>query len=165
MTKVTVFLAAFFASSAIALNITQQYGVIETITTWLGDIDSVNFFLERAADLSTKDLEAEAQIAWTRAEDEPVQLGALKALPGLSKAGRDAATNLANVFPAVPGNLTDIIVHAGDKKIVRNDLKDINDLRCNVVLPDIDILWAAAADLAKWPAVPTVPRPTTCPSS
>lgn len=163
--KATNFLAASLASSAMALNITEQYGVIETITTWLGDIDTVNLFLERAAGLDSSDLKIEAQIAWTRAEDEPVQLGNLKDLRGLSKTGQEAASELANVFSAIPGNLTDIIVHAGSSSIVKEDLANINYLRCNVVLPDIDILWLAAAELANWTAVPTVPRPTTCTSS
>ncbi|KAJ5758376.1 hypothetical protein N7520_005532 [Penicillium odoratum] len=163
MTKVTVILTALFASSAMALSIPDQYGVIGNITAWLGDIDCVNLFLERAAaGLSTDNLRDEAVIAWTCAEDEPTRLNDLKELPGLSKAGRDAATTLGEVFPAVPGNLTDIIAHPGDKREVKKDLENINTLRCTQVLPNIDVLWAAAADLAKWPAVPAVPRPTTC---
>jgi hypothetical protein len=164
MIKATIFLTAFLASSAMALSSSEQYGVIETITAWLGDIDSVNLFLERAADLSTRDLKNEAQIAWTRADNEPVQLNDLKDLPGLSEAGQNAANELAGVFAAVPANLTDIIVNAGNKRKVTEDLANLNDLRCTKVLPDIDILWGAAADLANWPAPPQVPRPTTCPS-
>jgi hypothetical protein len=128
--------------------------VIETITTWLGDIETVNLFLERAPKLRTTDLKTEAQIAWNRAEDEPAQLSSLSSLPGLSKAGQNAARDLANVFAAVPDNLTDIIVNAGKKGVVKRDLDNISDLRCNTVLPNVEILWAEAAKLAKWPDAP-----------
>ncbi|KAJ6029334.1 hypothetical protein N7499_000480 [Penicillium canescens] len=46
----------------------ELYSVIETFTAWLGDIDTVNLFPERAPGLDTNDFKFEAQIALTLAD-------------------------------------------------------------------------------------------------
>ena len=60
-------------------------------------------------------------------------------------------------------SLQGIINAPGDADQVLGFLEIINDTRCNIVLPSLDVLWPAAADASGAPPnPPAAERPDAC---
>jgi hypothetical protein len=138
----------------------SQQDTINAINSWNNDVNNVNTFLNNAPGQSAGDVELAAQEALLNANDEPVQLGILASIPGLSDDATQAVTLLKETFGNVPTSLQNII-DGGDKD---NNLNTINHTRCCNVLPALDVLWTAAATdegVANQVNL-VVPRPTAC---
>lgn len=157
-------LLAVLASSALALptattnHLTRRQAnvaaVISNIDAWQTDIANVNTFLDNAAAglvaPGTVDFVSGAQAVIGdqnggppgTASDEPTRLAALTALlaPGDGNA-HAASTDLGNVFGGVLTNLAVIVDSDNDVATVQTAVNNINNLRCNEVLPDISELW------------------------
>jgi hypothetical protein len=132
--------------------------VLDSINAWINNVDNVNTFLNEAASLLAANdgsLLAQAQMALDNASDEPTQLTILGDLSNLSSDGQGAVVALGAIFPSgVIANLNAIIGNPTDPDTVNNAVAGINDARCNVVLPNLDILWPAAADASGAPSNP-----------
>ena len=154
-------------------------GVISAIDAWQTDIANVNNFLNNAAaglaDPGSVDFVSGAQAVIGNgaglgpagtASDEPTQLGVLKSLlaPGDGN-GQAAADDLGNIFGGVLTNLQTIIDSNNDVGTVQTAVNNINDLRCNQVLPDISELWnGVVTDNPGAPLPPpTAVGPAVCP--
>ena len=116
-----------------------------SIEVWEEDVDHVNAFLNTALSLTGAELAAAAQVALNFAQDEPVKLARECALPHLSQAGLAACATLQEDFGKVIIGLEGIIGDPDYGYNVRQNLEIINEARCSIVLPNLDILWAAAA--------------------
>lgn len=132
--------------------------VLDSINAWINNVDNVNSFLNEASSLlSAADgsLLPAAQTALDNASDEPIQLSILGGLSNLSSDGQGAVAALMGIFGSgVIDNLNAIIANPTDPNTVNNAVAGINDARCNVVLPSLDILWPAAADASGAPPNP-----------
>ena len=141
-----------------------QDQVLQAIQKWNNDVTNVNAFLNEAPSQNPTDLLNAAQEALINAHDEPVELGILACISGLADNAEGAITNLQEVFGNVPSSLQNIINNPGDAQNVAVQLQDINNTRCCNVLPDLDILWQAAADDEgiSDQVNTVVPRPNAC---
>ncbi|PMD17006.1 hypothetical protein NA56DRAFT_692223 [Hyaloscypha hepaticicola] len=166
-TSIIIALAgSLVAASPISLSKRQANpdGVLATINAWLNDISRVNAFLNTLAN-DDPNAVSDGQMAFNFASDEPNQLAALSgALASDDTAGQNAASILGQVFPGVPAAFQAIANSGGDQSIVSQQVATINSLRCLTVLPQIGILFnAAAADNGLGPqATPT--GPLVCPN-
>ena len=79
------------------------------------------------------------------AQDEPNQLAILAGIPALPTDATNAIANLKQVFGGVLTNLQDIINNQNDLDTINAHIKNISQIRCCNVLPDLDVLWPAAA--------------------
>jgi hypothetical protein len=128
---------------------TQQ--VEDSINQWNSDVNTVNNFLNQAPGLISANnpdaLLAQAQQAFTNAQDEPYQLGTLMTQPGIgTDAFECAVTDLNNVFmEKVLVPLTTVISNPGDTATVQTNVETINAFRCCIVLPDVDIIFTDSA--------------------
>lgn len=132
--------------------------VLASINAWIMNVDDVNTFLNEAASLLAANdgsLLIQAQMALDNASDEPIQLTILGDLSNLSSDGQGAVAALDAIFPSgVIANLKAIIMNPTEPDTVNTAVAGINDARCNVVLPNLDILWPAAADASGAPPNP-----------
>ncbi|CAM6102176.1 unnamed protein product [Calypogeia fissa] len=138
-----------------------QAQVSASIDQWNQDVLEVNNFLNVAATLA--DPTGAAANTEQVALNEPVQLGILGNVVGLSTDAQNAVTLLMEVFGNVPTDLQSIVTNPSASN-VQTQLNSINNVRCLNVLPALDILWPAAAvavglDVAN---VPAVARPNAC---
>lgn len=132
----------------------NQQQVEDSINQWLADVETVNGFLNSAADLiaanDPSNLQAQAQAAFTNAVDEPCQLMTLASQPDFSDgpaAFTCAVQDLMNVFQIhVLDNLQTIINDPSNTASVHSAVNDINAFRCCNVLGDASILWLDSAD-------------------
>ncbi|KAF5344557.1 hypothetical protein D9757_014885 [Collybiopsis confluens] len=129
--------------------------VANAIRDWLTNVATVNTFLENVASDSS-----DAATVFSFASNEPKDLAVLGRLCGLSNQYNEAVQDLQTVFQQVLTNLQDII-HGGEALIAG---KNINQVRCCNVLPDLDVLWlqAAEAEGLVGEVNTSVPRPSTC---
>ena len=140
--------------------------VVNALNTWLTDVKNVNSFLNDAPNEAPgSNLGGLARGALNNAMDEPTQLGTLACIPALTDAAEAAITSAANGFMTnVLQPLMDIVVNSADQDAITADLQQINVFRCCTLLPDLDVLWTAAAtDEGVADQVDlTVPRPDAC---
>ena len=140
--------------------------VLSALQTWNTDVNNVNNFLNvEPTDTLGADLEGLAKGALNNAMDEPLELGILACIPALSTAAENAITSAANGFMTnVLMPLMDITVNGANGPQVTADLLQINTFRCCTLLPDLDVLWPAAADDEgiSNQVNTVVPRPNAC---
>lgn len=139
--------------------------VQQSIQHWIDDVNSVNNFLDSAVSLfpNPTALAAAATTALASAMDEPNELKILGAVPGLDSAGTSAVTKLGDNFSNVISALQAIIADPSDTDdTVIGSLEIINGDRCCIVLPQLDILWPAAASAAGAPPPPPANVPASC---
>jgi hypothetical protein len=126
----------------------SQEDVLSALQTWNNDVINVNNFLNFVStntDVST--LGGLAQGALDNAMDEPLELGILACIPGLTDDAENAITSAANGFmDNVLDPLMDIVVNGANSALVNADVLQINTFRCCTLLPDLDVLWLAAAE-------------------
>lgn len=126
----------------------SQQDVLSALETWNSDVENVNTFLNGvAADTDPLSLEGLARGALDNAMDEPLELGILACIPGLTDDAENAITSAADGFMnnvLVP--LMDIVVNGANTPQVDADVLQINTFRCCTLLPDLDVLWLAAAE-------------------
>jgi len=139
----------------------DQQGVIESIRSWISDVDNVNSFLNSASGLSGSDLQSAAQTALSFAQDEPTQLGVLGSVVGPDNL--DFQT-LQTVFGQVIDKLQGIIDNPNDTGLAHRNVDTINSVRCTNVLFSASGLWAAAAAAVGAPPPPQADRPNACPT-
>ena len=127
---------------------TAAKDVVSSITEWETDVNTVNEFLNNptAANLNS---------AIDSAQNEPVQLGILSKVTGLSAAGQSAATLLTGNFDSVVSNLQN--AQAGSIS-TEDATTAINFNRCCTILPAIGILWTAAAEASDAGFTPPAPQ-------
>jgi hypothetical protein len=151
--KTTVILAIFFSCSLAAPSnmrwAKRQTGpsqdqVVAAINSWNSDVEMVNDFLNTPPVTGIAYANF-ASFTLGFANDEPNELMILASIPALSTDATNAIQNLKAVFSQVPTNLQDIINNQNDLTIINQDIAKINQVRCCNVLPDVDILWTAAA--------------------
>ncbi|KAH8763009.1 hypothetical protein F5882DRAFT_383656 [Hyaloscypha sp. PMI_1271] len=138
--------------------------VLATINQWLNDISRVNAFLNTLAN-NDPNAAADGAMAFTFASDEPIQLAALNSLLlPTDTAGLNAVGILTQVFPMVPAAFMAIANSGGDQDVISAQVNIINSVRCATVLPQIGVLFnAAAGDNGLGPqATPT--GPLVCPN-
>lgn len=131
------------------------------------DVINVNTFLDTAhANLANPTLlEGLATGALNNAQDEPTELGILACIPALSD---DAETAIASAAAGFGDNvlapLMDITANGADTARVLADILQINRFRCCTLLPDLDVLWLAAAEDEGLvgQVVLSPPRPAAC---
>lgn len=132
--------------------------IFNSINAWINNVDNVNTFLNEAASLLAANdgsLLPAAQTALDNASDEPIQLQIQSDLSNLSADGQGAVSALMGIFQTgVLDQLSNIISNPTDPDTVNNAVNTINNARCNVVLPSLDILWPAAADASGAPPNP-----------
>lgn len=137
--------------------------VTAAINSWNSDVAMVNTFLNTppATGLAYANF---ASFTLGFAKDEPLELMVLAGLQGLSTDATNAIANLMAVFGGVLTNLQDIIDNQNDLTTINTDIGNINQIRCCNVLPDLDVLWTAAADDAGVANVVNlvVPRENAC---
>lgn len=133
---------------------------------WLTDVKNVNSFLNDAStEAPGATLSSLAKGALNNAMDEPTELGILACIPALTDAAEAAVTSAANGFMTnVLQPLMDIVVNSADQNAINADLQQINVFRCCTLLPDLDVLWTAAAtdEGVAYQVDLTVPRPDAC---
>ena len=141
----------------------SQDQVVAAIDSWRSDVTMVNSFL------NTPPTTGAAYANFTSftlgfAEDEPTELMILSMITGLADDATNAIQNLMEVFGGVLTNLQDIIDNQNNLDVINTDIANINSIRCCNVLPDLDILWTAAADDEGVSNLVdlTVPRPNAC---
>ena len=123
----------------------SQDQVTAAINSWNSDVAMVNSFLNTPPTTGA-DYANFASFTLGFDNDEPVELMILGAIPALSTAATNAVTDLMTVFGGVLTKLQDIITNQNDINIINTDVANINQIRCCNVLPDLDVLWTAAAD-------------------
>ena len=152
--KTTMLLAALFGCSLAAPS-TMRHAkrqscpssdqVVAAIDSWNSDVVMVNSFLNTPP-MTGAAYGNFASFTLGFAQDEPNELAILAGIPALATDATDAIANLMQVFGGVLTNLQDIINNQNDLDIINADIANINQIRCCNVLPDLDILWPAAAD-------------------
>lgn len=84
--------------------------VTQSINNWIEDVDTVNRFLDVALSLPVgAPLKAGAAKALAFAQDEPVNVKLLKAIPGIDANGLAAASTLERVFGDVLDQLGNVV--------------------------------------------------------
>lgn len=122
----------------------SQTDVENSINQWNDDVNTVNDFLNNAANVISQNdpdaLVSAAQTALASAQDEPCQLMTLASQPDFSdgpNAFECAVMDLMNVFEVhVLSNLNAIIANPTDTTGVQSAVDDINEFRCCNVLGD-----------------------------
>jgi hypothetical protein len=122
-----------------------QDQVVAAINSWNSDVAMVNNFLNTPPTTGI-DYANFASFTLGFAIDEPNELMILASIPALSTDATNAIQDLRAVFGRVLTNLQDIINNQNDLAIIKQDIYNINEVRCCNVLPDLDVLWTAAAD-------------------
>jgi hypothetical protein len=149
---------AKFTKSGIQKRDPTAQQIFDSINAWINNVDNVNAFLNEASDLLNANdgsLLPAAQTALDNANDEPIQLEIQSDLSNLSAAGQGAVSALMGIFQTgVIDQLNAIVANPTDPDTVNNAVNTINNARCNVVLPSLDILWPAAADASGAPPNP-----------
>ncbi|EXJ56206.1 uncharacterized protein A1O5_12662 [Cladophialophora psammophila CBS 110553] len=143
---------------------------------WAGDTSLVSQFLSMAPSLSGQDLANAAASALTSEGDELTQKGVLDAVfrtLGSGEAGgaltdiTAANTTLVEqgTFQFVVNGLNDLVINGADfsPDQVLSSVTMINTVRCNSVLPAIDIYLGSAAVLSGRPFPNVAVRPDNCP--
>jgi hypothetical protein len=170
--KTTMIFTALFGCSLAAPS-TMRYAkrqsgpsqdqVVAAIDSWNSDVAMVNSFLNTppTTGASYGDF---ASFTLGFAQDEPNELMILSMITGLSTDATNAIQNLMQVFGGVLTNLQDIINNQNDLNVINADIANINQIRCCHVLPDLDVLWTAAADDEGVSNLVNlaVPRPNAC---
>ncbi|KAK4539374.1 hypothetical protein LTR36_011004 [Oleoguttula mirabilis] len=142
----------------------------DNIQGWLDNIANVNGFLNTAAagTLTGPALANSASLLLQdipgAAADEPNRLMALSGL--ISPADTTAVSaseDLMTIFGGVLGNLTTIVDNSGDAAVISSAVDQINCLRCNFVLPDIDQVFAGAVANNAGATSATTVGPLVCP--
>lgn len=139
-------------------------------------VDTVNAFLDDAT-------LAGAGLALSFALDEPVQLGTLMTVRGLSTTGLQAAGTLAINFPSIPENLNDTIAGKQSLTTATTNInlnryvafspffwlfwglrgwKGLMISRCCTILPNINVLWIEAAAASGAGVPPPIQFENTC---
>jgi hypothetical protein len=139
----------------------SETDVENSINQWIFDVDQVNAFLNQAAAGSLSDVAGAAASTEQIALDEPVQLGILSGVQGLSDAANNAVQLLQQVFGNVPTDLQNIVNDPSPDN-VQTQLASINSVRCQNVLPALAILWPAAAAAVGAPPPPPPGLPNAC---
>ncbi|KAE9372822.1 hypothetical protein N431DRAFT_467054 [Stipitochalara longipes BDJ] len=155
---------SLITASPVPISKRSPDSVLATINQWLNDISRVNAFLNTLAN-NDPNAVADGATALTFANDEPVQLAALNAvLSPTDTVGQNAAGILMQVFPMVPAAFMAIANSGGDQSVISAQVNLINSVRCATVLPQIGMLFnAAAGDNGLGPqATPT--GPLVCPN-
>jgi len=137
----------------------NQQDVINSIVAWINDVDNVNSFLNKAAGLSSGDLQSAAQTTLGFAQDEPTQLSILGSV--VDPSNLDVQT-LQTVFGQVLTGLQNIIDNPDDVGQVHSNVDLINHVRCINVLPSASGLWTAAAAAVGAPPPPPANREDAC---
>jgi hypothetical protein len=152
--KTTMILAALFGGSLAApstmRHAKRQSGpssdqVAAAIDRWNSEVVMVNNFLNTPP-MTGAPYGNFTSFTLSVAQDEPNQLAILAEIPALSTNATNAIANLKQVFGGVLTNLQDIINNQNDLDTINAHIKSINQIRCCNVLPDLDILWPAAAE-------------------
>ena len=152
--KTTMILATLFGCSLAAPSnmrwAKRQTGpsqgqVVAAINSWNSDVAMVNNFLNTPPTTGI-DYANFASFTLGFANDEPNELTTLASIPALSTDATNAIQDLGAVFGQVLTNLQDIINNQNDLTTINQDITNINQVRCCNVLPDLDVLWTAAAD-------------------
>jgi hypothetical protein len=116
-----------FICTSLAVPHLSQQTVVNSIISWISDVDAVTAFLNAAPGFTdTTDIQNGAVNALTAAFDEPTQLSILQGTPGLSAAGQNAAAILSQAFPTIPNDLIDIANNPGN---LEADVNGINNVR------------------------------------
>ena len=143
--------------------------VINAIDEWNTDVDTVNDFLDNDVQLTGTALQDAARNALDFANNEPVQLEIFACIAGITGGTNNpdvnALMNLMKVFePGVINQLLNIIQNPNNNNVVQNAVDRINQVRCCNVLPDLDVLWLAAAETEGivGQVNTDVPRPNAC---
>jgi hypothetical protein len=123
----------------------SQGQVVAAINSWNSDVAMVNNFLDTPPTTGI-DYANFASFTLGFAIDEPNKLTTLASIPALSTNATNAVKDLKAVFGQVLTNLQDIINNQNDLTVINQDIANINQVRCCNVLPDLDVLWKAAAD-------------------
>lgn len=110
--------------------------VQNSITNWQASVGTVNDYLNNPNN-NTK-----LNSAVTFAQDEPVQLGTLMKVKGLSTTGVNAGKVLMGNFPSIVSNLQGVQTGSMSTQMAT---AAVNFNRCCTVLPAIGQLWTAAA--------------------
>lgn len=106
---------------------TKATTVTQSINNWIEDIDTVNQFLNVALALPIGGpLKAGASKALAFAQDEPVNVEFLKAIPGIDTAGLSAATTLEQVFGGVLDQLGNVVDNPLSLPVAVNAVARIN---------------------------------------
>jgi hypothetical protein len=167
--KITMILTALLGCSLAAPS-TMRYAkrqtqdqVVAAIDSWNSDVAMVNAFLNTPPTTGAS-YGNFASFTLGFAQDEPNELSILSMITGLSTDATNAIQNLMEVFGGVLTNLQDIINNQNDLDVINTDISNINHIRCCNVLPDLDILWTAAADDEGVSNLVNlvVPRPNAC---
>lgn len=137
----------------------SEADVFDSINRWIQDVDQVNNFLNLAATLA--DPSGAAADTKQTSLDEPVELGTLSSVPGLSDEANNAVLLLQESFGNVPTDLQSIVDDPSPDN-VQVQLNSINNVRCLNVLPSLHILWPAAAAAVGAPVPPPANRPDAC---
>jgi hypothetical protein len=124
---------------------TPGCGLVAAINSWNSDVAMVNNFLNTPPTTGT-DYANFASFTLGFANDEPNELTTLASIPALSTDATNAIQDLRAVFGRVLTNLQDIINNQNDLTIIKQDITNINQVRCCNVLPNLNVLWTAAAD-------------------
>jgi len=139
----SIVVAAFASLSSASPILSQRQAETaqDSINKWDQDITIVNNFLNAVGSSSTPSADAVPVLA--TALDEPVQLMFLTGMiaPGAT-AATDASNTLMQMFGQVPAALMNIVNANNDPDVVATNVATINNVRCNVVLPNIGVLWA-----------------------
>ncbi|CZR65031.1 uncharacterized protein PAC_14931 [Phialocephala subalpina] len=149
-------------SSASPIFQRQQETAQDSINKWNQDITIVNQFLNTVGNSATPSSDAVPVLA--TALDEPVQLMFLTAMiaPGAT-AATDASNTLMEMFGQVPEALMNIVNANNDPTVVAMNVNTINTVRCNVVLPNIGVLWAQGG-FANAGSITVPLGPAVCPT-
>ncbi|KUJ10143.1 uncharacterized protein LY89DRAFT_787774 [Mollisia scopiformis] len=132
---------AYTASASPIISLRQAETAQDSINKWNGDITIVNEFLNSVGSSSTPSADAMPVLA--TALDEPVQLMFLTSMIASdATAAMYASNTLIQMFGQVPEALMNIVAANNDPTIVAANVATINNVRCNVVLPNIGVLWA-----------------------
>jgi hypothetical protein len=152
--KTTMILATLFGCSLAAPSNMRwakrqtgpsQSEVVAAINSWNSDVAMVNNFLNTPP-TTGNDYAGFASLTLGFAKDEPNELVTLASIPALSTDATNAIQDLRTVFGRVLTNLQDIIDNQNNLTIIKQDIYNINEVRCCNILPNLDVLWAAAAD-------------------
>jgi hypothetical protein len=154
-----IFLSALLASSSMALPYTSlerrktsEQIVFNSINTWIGNINTVNKFVDNPS--------LDPNVALASAQNKPNQLQILSSF-NLDANRQNAATLLSEVFGNVVTALQDIVNNPNGPG-VQVDLQEINNVCCLNVLLAVTTLWASAASAVGAPPPPAANIPSVC---
>ncbi|KAK8064395.1 hypothetical protein PG994_007033 [Apiospora phragmitis] len=127
------------------------------IRDWLADVNTVNAFVDNAAQASS----SQAAHALQFAKKEPNDLKVLSRICGVSDAYTRAVQDLGQVFGGVLTNLQSVV---DDRSAATRAATTINRIRCCNALPVLDVLWREAAESygVTGEVQTSVPRPGAC---